>query len=55
MDEIDKAAVKAMKLTNLCIKHMEYHGQKFKDCTPQERVMIRLSQRPTKDKHTEEG
>lgn len=43
IDEIDKAAVRAMKATNLCTKHMEYHGQKYKSCTPQERVMIKLT------------
>jgi hypothetical protein len=24
------------------MKHMQYHGQKFKDCTPQERVLIEV-------------
>lgn len=42
MDEIDRAALKAMVATNLCMKHMEYHGQKYKSCTPQKRVMIRV-------------
>ena len=42
MDKIDKAAIKAVRLTNLCTKHMEYHGQKFEDCTPEERVIINL-------------
>ena len=42
LDEIDKAAVKAMKATNLCMKHMKYHGQKYASCTPQERVLIKV-------------
>lgn len=40
--EIDKAALKAIEKTNLCMKHMKYHGQKHPDCTPQERVLIKL-------------
>lgn len=43
-EELHEMAVKAMVATNLCMKHMKYHGQKTKDCTPQERVMIRLKQ-----------
>lgn len=41
-DKIHEAAIKAMKATNLCTKHMEYHGQKQADCTTQERQMIKL-------------
>ena len=43
-DKIHEAALKAMKATNLCMLHMEYHGQKTKDCTPQKRVMIEVVQ-----------
>ena len=43
VDEIDKAALKAIKATNLCMLHMKYHGQKTKECTPQERVLIELT------------
>lgn len=39
-DEIHKTALKAMRLTNYCTKHGLYHGQKYKNCTPQKRVMI---------------
>lgn len=41
-DEIDKAALKAIEATNLCMKHMQYHGQKYKDCTPQKRKLVRV-------------
>lgn len=40
--QLHKAALKAIKATNLCTKHMQYHGQKYKDCTPQERILIEL-------------
>ena len=42
-DEIHKAALKAMELTNFCALHREYHGQAGKDCTPQERVMVEVN------------
>lgn len=42
-DELDKAAAKAMVATNYCTSHKQYHGQKYKDCTPQERVMITVA------------
>lgn len=43
-DEINQAALKAMELTNLCLKHMKYHGQKYKSCTPQKRIMVRITE-----------
>lgn len=42
MDKIDEAALKAVELTNLCMKHMKYHGQKYKSCTPQRRIIIKV-------------
>ena len=42
-DDIDQAAEKAIKATNYCTKHKLYHGQQDKSCTPQERVMIKVS------------
>lgn len=41
--ELEQAALKAMKATNYCTKHSQYHGQKYKSCTPQERVMIEVA------------
>ena len=41
-DLIHEAALKAMEATNLCTKHMQYHGQKTPQCTPQKRVMIEV-------------
>lgn len=43
-EEFDKAVLKAVEETNLCMLHMEYHGQKFKDCTPQKRKVIKLKE-----------
>lgn len=54
MDEIDKAAIKAMVATNYCTKHGLYHGQKYKSCTPQERKMVRIST-PAKDNKESEA
>lgn len=48
--ELEEAMTKAMIATNLCMKHMEYHGQKFEDCTPQERVLIKAKKPPVKNK-----
>lgn len=42
MNSSKPAILKTLKDTNLCIKHMEYHGQKFKNCTPQKRVLIEV-------------
>jgi len=42
-DSLHKAALKAIKATNYCTKHSLYHGQKYKSCTPQERVLIELT------------
>ena len=41
--DIDKAALKAVKETNLCTKHMKYHGQQTKDCTPEERILVKIN------------
>lgn len=40
--ELRKAAEKAVELTNYCTKHGLYHGQKYKSCTPQKRVLIEV-------------
>ena len=40
--KLDEAAIKAVAETNLCTKHMKYHGQQTKDCTPQERMIIQV-------------
>lgn len=42
LDEIDEAAVKAIRATNFCLKHRQYHGQKFKSCTPQRRTLVKI-------------
>lgn len=44
IEEINKIAAKAVKATNLCTLHMQYHGQSTKECTPQERVIIEVKQ-----------
>ena len=43
-EELDKAVLKAVELTNLCMLHMEYHGQKTPECTPQQRRVIKLKE-----------
>lgn len=48
-DKLHEAALKAIKATNFCTRHTAYHGQKYKNCTPQERVMITLKT-PSKTK-----
>lgn len=40
--QLDEAVIKAIKATNLCTLHMEYHGQKTKKCTPQERTLVKI-------------
>lgn len=47
--ETYKAAFDALEETNLCTKHMEYHGQKSKDCTPQKRVLIKVKEDEVKN------
>lgn len=55
-DEIvDKAALKAIKATNLCLKHMEYHGQKFKDCEPQKRTLFKVKQDHNNSSNSNKG
>lgn len=42
---VHEAAKKAIKATNFCTKHGLYHGQKYKSCTPQERVLVEVAPR----------
>jgi len=41
-EEFDKVVLKAVELTNLCMIHMEYHGKKYADCVPQQRVVVKV-------------
>lgn len=45
--ELNKAVLKAVKATNLCTNHMEYHGKKTEYCNPEERVVIEVSAKST--------
>lgn len=39
----DEAVKKAVKATDYCTKHQAYHGQKYKTCTPQKRIIVEIT------------
>ena len=48
--KLREAALKAIKATNYCTMHNQYHGQKYENCTPQERILIEVKGDSKKEK-----